>query len=425
MKNETLFLPALRASMGDWTYYATIMKFKDVKERVEYAEDIHKSQKLQEYIQRELTPRADEISNYIINQPQRFFNSLIVGVYGGEPEWVELKISESDVLPEFPISQRGILGFLKLSGEETLFALDGQHRVAGIRGALNKEDTNSLLNDEEISVIFIGHKRTPKGLERTRRLFTTLNRYAKPVKLSEIIALDEDDISAIITRELIDEYKLFTNNRISLSKTTSISNKDEKCFTNIVTLYKTIDMTLPVFLRNQSRRAEKWGDFKKKRPEQEIIDSSTKFIRDLWDKIIEQFPALVEYLQFPESDRSKAERFRNRGGGHILFRPIGLLIYFRTISRVLKDQFDIDKLLYSLSKINTDLNNPPWQGLLWGGARKGMITDKINQDVAGKLIFYMIGFDLKKVKSSEKQLQEEYASALNKKIEDVSLPNKV
>ena len=46
-------------------------------------------------------------------------------------------------------------------------------------------------------------------MERTRRLFTTLNRYAKPVKKSEIIALDEDDIIAIITRELVEKYPLF------------------------------------------------------------------------------------------------------------------------------------------------------------------------------------------------------------------------
>ena len=38
-----------------------------------------------------------------------------------------------------------------------------------------------------------------------------MNRYAKPVKKSEIIALDEDDTIAIITRELVEKHPLFSD----------------------------------------------------------------------------------------------------------------------------------------------------------------------------------------------------------------------
>jgi DNA sulfur modification protein DndB len=416
---EPLFLPALRGLIGDWTYYSTIMRFRDIKDRIEYAQDIHLSKKLQEWIQRQLTPRAKEISDYIKNQPQRFFNSLIVGVYGGDPEWVELKINENDLLPDFPISQRGILGFLKLSGEETLFALDGQHRVAGIKGVLKEQDTGSPLNDEEISIIFIGHKRTHQGIERTRRLFTTLNRYAKPVSLSEIIALDEDDISAIVTRELIDKHGLFSNDRLLFSKTRSIPVRNEDCFTNIIALYNTIDMVLPVFL---GIHKNKWGKFKKKRPEKDTIESSLKYVCNLWNKIINKFPALKKYLSNQQAEESKASKFRNKEGGHILFRPIGLLIYFRVISILLEDQSNIDEILSQLSKIETNLSSPPWKGLLWGGATQGMITESSNQAIARDLILYIIGFDLRKIKTNEEKLRGVYAAALNKEIEDVILP---
>ena len=421
-KLETLFLPALRALMGDWTYYCTIMRFQDIKDRIKYAQDIHESRRLQEFIQRQLTPRAKEISDYIGNQPQRFFNSLIVGVYGGDPEWVELKVNENDFLPDFPMSQRGILGFLKLSGEVTLFALDGQHRVAGIKGILKEQGADSPLNDEEISIIFIGHKRTPQGLERTRRLFTTLNRYAKPVSPSEIIALDEDDISAIVTREIIDKHELFSNDRILYSKTKPIPVRDEECFTNIVTLYSTIDIVLPVFLGIPKT---KWREFKRKRPRKKTIESSLKFICDLWDRIIEKFPALKGYLKIQQFEKSKASKFRNREGGHILFRPIGLLIYFRVISILLKDQSNINEILSQLSKIETNLSSTPWKGLLWGGMDHGMITGTKNQKTARNLIFHMIGFDLKKIKTSKEKLRKEYAAALNKEIEDVALPKKI
>ena len=50
---------------------------------------------------------------------------------------------------------------------------------------------------DEVSVIFVAHEATSQGLERTRRLFTTLNKTDRPVSKGDIIALDEDDVVAI------------------------------------------------------------------------------------------------------------------------------------------------------------------------------------------------------------------------------------
>lgn len=404
--------------MGDWTYYSTIMKFKYISERVKIAEEIHESTKLKDFIQRQLTPRAKEISEYLINQPQRFFNSLIVGLYGGDPQWIELKIPEDrNILPEFPISETGILGYLKLSGEEELFALDGQHRVEGIKGALKSNDG---LSDEEISVIFIGHKRTPEGKERTRRLFTTLNRYAKPVNTSEIIALDEDDIAAIITRDLIEEYSLFSNDRLSLAKTLSIPNKDKECFTNIVTLYKSICELLPVYLKKEDIIKESWNKFQKKRPPQEIIDKAKEFIKQLLDTIISNFTEIREYLSLDDSVKDKARKYRNEKGGHILFRPIGLLTYIKAIKSALEKGNNCEEIIPLISKIETDISNEPWEGLFWETAQNRMITGAENQKVAVNLILYMIGLN-----KDDEKLKKSYASLLNKSSEEVSLPGKI
>lgn len=418
MQNKgELFLPALRAIMGDWTYYSTIMKFKDISERVKIAQEIHESENLKDFIQRELTPRAEEISTYLLTQSQRFFNSLIVGVYGGDPQWIELKIEDRKILPEFPISEKGILGFLNLSGEETLFALDGQHRVEGIKGALK---TNDKLSDEEISVIFIGHKRTPEGKERTRRLFTTLNRYAKPVTLSEIIALDEDDIAAIITRDLIEEHELFKNNRLSLTKTTSIPTFEKECFTNIVTLYKSLCDLLSIYLEKEGILITPWKKFQKTRPTQEIIDKAKDFIKQLLNKIISNFPEIHEYLSLDDSKKSKANKYRNERGGHILFRPIGLLTYIKAIKSSLEKGKKFEEIIPLMSKIETNIGKKPWKGLLWESAQRRMITSPENQKVAVNLILFMIG-----LKTDEKKLLKSYASLLNKTPEEVSLPGKI
>ena len=101
---------------------------------------------------------------------------------------------------------------MEFSGHEKIFPVDGQHRVEGIRAALEQ---NEELKNETISVMLIGHQNTTEGREKSRRIFSTLNRYVKPVRLGDIIALDEDDIVAIVTRDLLETYPLFMGERIS------------------------------------------------------------------------------------------------------------------------------------------------------------------------------------------------------------------
>jgi DNA sulfur modification protein DndB len=188
-----LILPGLRAAMGDWVYYICFLKMRDISTRISMAEEIHSSKSLRDLLQRELKRRSLEIADYLLSQDQRFFNALVVGTYGGSPKWYELDISNSESdLGMLPDDIEGTLGLLKLDGGEMLFAIDGQHRVAGIRKAVEKQ---SELGSEEICVIFLagvaqGHRDDdPVGFQRTRRLFTTLNRYAKPVGKKDIIAV--------------------------------------------------------------------------------------------------------------------------------------------------------------------------------------------------------------------------------------------
>src|SRR5688572_22496675 len=134
-----LILPALRAEMGDWRYYVAIMRLSDVAERIEMASDIHESKSLNELIQRSLEARAADIAHYLLTQPQRLFNALVVGVYGGEPQWFDLEVRDNPFLrpAQIPDPAMASIGFLTLSGGERLFALDGQHRAEGIKKAIS------------------------------------------------------------------------------------------------------------------------------------------------------------------------------------------------------------------------------------------------------------------------------------------------
>src|SRR5436309_333369 len=86
---DSLFLPALSGQLGTWSYYACLMRLADVEARIGYAKDIHQNSSLSDMIQRALeeSKRGREIEQYILRTKDRFFNSLVIGVYGGDPQW--------------------------------------------------------------------------------------------------------------------------------------------------------------------------------------------------------------------------------------------------------------------------------------------------------------------------------------------------
>ena len=80
---EPLLLPALRAEMGDWVYYVSFMRMKDIASRISVVDDIHSSKSLKELLQRRLTKNSEKIAAYLLGQEQRLFNAIVVGTYGG------------------------------------------------------------------------------------------------------------------------------------------------------------------------------------------------------------------------------------------------------------------------------------------------------------------------------------------------------
>lgn len=135
------------------------------------------------------------------------------------------------------------LGVLTLSGSEEIFVLDGQHRLLGLRSAYK---ANQDIGTDEIALLFVVHSEKLK--ERTRRLFTVLNRYAVKIKPAEQVILEEDDAAAILTRRLVETYEIF-NKKNALSTTAQSGKKDLNkgfnlpvtdvtSFTTLVCLYK-------------------------------------------------------------------------------------------------------------------------------------------------------------------------------------------
>lgn len=397
--------------MGDWTYYITFMKMRYIAQRVKAAEEIHKSKALKELIQRELdeSKHAEQIKRYLIKDEQRFFNSLVIGVYKGAPEWSELDL-EGSPTTEVPSDMEGVFGILTLRGDERLFAIDGQHRAVAIRMAVAEKPS---LGNEEVSAVFVGHKETEAGRQRTRRLFTRLNRFAKPVRKEEIIALDEDDIVAILTRDFVEDDPRFQE-KVSIRKTKSLPPTDKQSFTTISALYDCLDVFLELGQTS-------WNDFKRVRPSQEEIRKLNAKASSLWEALAEAFPPVAESFDGTAED-AIAGNYRSSTGGHLLFRPIGLQLAIETMCELMANGGTLSGSMARLAKVPMEVEKEPWVGLLWDRVNQRMITQVENQRAAAKLLYHAAGGDLSDINVEPRELRKELAGLLNRKQSDVKLP---
>ena len=120
-------------------------------------------------------------------------------------------------------------------GDEKMFAIDGQHRVAGIQLAyqeeMNKEENKRVLIDDQYSVVFVAHIDDRPEMKRTRKLFSDINKNAKPVAKRDKIIIDEQEIVSIVTRRVYAESKYFDKgNLIALSESTNLEPNDSALY---------------------------------------------------------------------------------------------------------------------------------------------------------------------------------------------------
>lgn len=362
--SQRLVLPCLRGYMGSWITYSCMMRLSDASELIGFAEELHQINRLSDKIQRELnTDRAEEISRYLVENEDRFFNSLVVAVYDGDPNWHEVgditPNNEEASLLEFPEYAGNCLGFLSIRRDEKFFALDGQHRLAGIKAALNIDDS---ISNDLISVIIVAHSNTPEGKVRSRRLFTTLNKKAKLVSKDTIIALDEDDIAACITRRLIesDEFIYFNERNISFN---SGPVRDKTSITSIVNIYDNVQKLTAYKLGVKVTELDRY----RYRDHVDILD----FITDFYKYTFQECPELRKVV----SGEKLAGFYRNpETGGHLLFRPIGWDLYTDMIIFALTNvNYELVDAIRRITSHNLNVSGPVLSNKVWSVRQKKIL----------------------------------------------------
>ena len=387
-KCEKVVLPALRGIMGDWVYYSCLMSLDEISKRVEFASEVHKSKKLSDMIQRQLKgDRSTQIAEYLKSQKERFFNSLVVATYKGTPNWHAIsrlspkgKEHELSNLDEDTI---GSVGFLTFHGDEKLFALDGQHRLAGIKKAI--KDGLEQKPFDEVSIIFVAHAVTKKGLERTRRLFTTLNKTARPVSKGDIIALDEDDIMAICVRRLIEETELFSGDRVAFVASNNMPVKNTTALTTIGNLYDVLSI---LFTSSQWDLKSQKAALLRSRPEDDLVERYLRYASRYFALLRKHFSEMDAFFSAKNTE-SIVNKHRGSHGGKVVFRPLGLEVMTRVISHLTTRDLSLEQAVALASKLPRNLDAAPFEGLMWDSGKQ-TITNA-HKTTLREVMLYMLG----------------------------------
>lgn len=367
------------------------MTMRELAESVKFAADIYDDRTLDEAIQRVLNESRvkKDIVTYLVRQQDRFFAAVVVAALGGEPKWYPITIEDDDRFKLFAEDSRlnDSFGVLSFDGTQDYYALDGQHRLSAIKALVDPNSDASIdapagFKDEEISVLVVVPEAAEdhdEFMERYRRLFGNLNRYAKPMDSVTNIIMDEDDAFAITTRRLITEHEFFQapgrqreSVRIKTTKGKNLKSSDS-FFTSLETLY---EMNTRL-LSSAERINAGWdadgsdtGGFKRFRPADEVLEALYSELCLYWDGILAEVDDLHKNAVDMRNHAAVAEEMEQDDSA--LFWPIGQEIMAdlcRGLFNLQESPADptagsVKKALTGVGDLTWDFHSPPWRHLL-------------------------------------------------------------
>jgi hypothetical protein len=166
-----------------------------------------------------------------------------------------------------------------------------------------------------------------------------------------------------------------------------------------------------------------WLQFKTVRPADEaVVADYVDKANNFWNLLIRAVPPLkrVEALR-PLERLPRA--YRSSRGGDVVFRPIMPPIIATCLRKATAAAMSEATFFRRFRKIPRSLNRQPWLGVLWDGAN--MLVAEKNQELAKRLILWIIDVDPSQRRISANDLRKRLAEVLNKEPREVDLPTKI
>ena len=391
--------PAIRGKMGSTEYYQASVPARDLARITKIARELEEwtERSVFERFQRDIAIKRiqNEIVPYLVRCADRFFGAFIVVIY------------KPDLFEFHPVTVRGAppghpyrlaakkLGMLTIDGG-SLVALDGQHRLVSFREVINDNNTytgphrDNVPNDE-LCVVFIKHE----SFEKTRRIFSKVNRHAKPTTPHENIITSEDDGYSIVTRWLVETTPPLDlggppppfairdgNGEPIIDLTRRQLRKNSPKFTTLPHLYESVRCIL---------RANGIRHFDEKHrvnrpPDRELVEAY-KHASHWWWLLRFHLPAyrraLNDLTTIPQSRETSSP-------DGLLFRPNAQVALVDGWARAFERGVSLTQALGYLQQINWSPKASPLTGIIVSATGSKMKTRKMARQRAARLVEYLV-----------------------------------
>ena len=407
---------AMKLKMGKWDYYVVRMKMSQLAREVRFASEVNDDKTLDEVIQRELkeSRAKKQIVRYLQKNEERFFGSIVVAALGGEPSFFAIEAADDPKFAAFKNHVNETFGVLFFDDSLKIYALDGQHRLFAIKELISGGAETPApvgFSDETISVIFVIPQKgasTEEFRKSYRRLFTSLNRHAKPMNMVTNIIMDEDDRFAIITRYLISEYDFFSWDGSPGGEVIDTRAQGENIgptstkFATLVGLYKMNQH----FLWDHTYQSEfgnpsPTNEVSQHTPTEDEVEELQAYLIKIWDCVFLTLPILKK----PPLDMRQMNADGTDGKDNILwFRPVAQTKLLAPLARRLMDkknissdssEQEITEALKPLSLIPNQLHHNLWRDFLIardpGKHQWRMVTEPPKLKLAYTILLWLTG----------------------------------
>ena len=394
---------AMKARLGDTDYYILSMKAQElVKSAVIPTErEGWTDLTVEERYQRDLnyTRVRNQIAPNFANDNTRFFGAVIVAAenFGEEVLFEPLSDVAKRGLPNLYGAAASSMGFLTFRGGEVLIPLDGQHRLKAIEFAISGRDERGReigtipvpcaeLANEDVTVILV-----PYELDRARRIFTRVNRYAKPTTTGQRLVTDDDDILAVLSREVANDI---IGARLVKFATNTLTGQDIH-FTTLAIIYNCNEQIIV-------------GNFPKKPDKNKLPTAETQ--RLYRDKVSQTWEALVEKIDvfadaLSDTATSGDGNRREIRENNLLGRPVAQECLVRAFVRLTNapTNLTVDEACRRLNGLPwaiTQQSVSVWDSVLWTGGTDGRVLTN-RRNLATDLIAYQAGEKIAQTKQEE------------------------
>lgn len=379
-----IVIPAITGRLGNTEFFETTMKVRDLVHAVRPPREMDDwaNFSIEERMQREPDEKRikAQLAPYIAKNADRFFGSIIVLVYRGEITFEPM----SDLTKNIPAAYRQNaqrIGFITIDGG-TLIVLDGQHRLLALRMVQQGEIAGDFAPDvgeDEVCVVFINFEDSVK----TRRIFNTVNRYAKQTSRGDNIITSEDDGYAIVSRWLLRETEPLGKPKDIVNWKSNTLTKRSTQLTTISAVYESVKLIL------RSHDVEKLPE--QERPDDDDLETYFTFASEVWDGLLQGIRPYREAI----ADPSKIPSLRNDSARTaLLFKPAAQIAFVDALLRAVDNgELKIAKAIERANRVpDWSMTAPIWSNIIIKGSGAIDAGPEARRRMAA-LVCYLIAAD--------------------------------